>query len=273
MKNHLTSNAPTDPALLNAVVAAAQAAGAKLLETFSADARPADRPAIGAALARNEAAVGDALRAELTTLRPDAQWAEEAHETSPLPPGAWWVVDTVEGNINHLHGLPQWGVTITLVSDELPVLSVVHQPMGARTYTAVRGAGAFLNSTQLHASAKSALNAALVVTGQAAAGQVQTYEAIGASITAMLHHALLVGAVVPSTFPLLAVASGQNDVFWQYAPVLSGIAAGILFVQEAGGVVSRIDGTAWHPGSPDILATAPELHGAAVKVLGSIPQR
>lgn len=66
----------------------------------------------------------------------------------------------------------------------------------------------------------------VVGTGQADAGQADTYRRIGDSITVMLHAALMVRAEVPSTFPALLVAAGHNDAFWQYPPNLPGVAAG-----------------------------------------------
>jgi len=161
-------------------------------------------------------------------------------------------------------------VTVTLLRDGQPVLAVVRQPVGDLTYTAVRGAGSYLNGQRLRVSAKTSLNAAIGVTGQAEAGQDDTYRRIGESVTAMLGHALLVRAFVPSTFPMLLVAAGQNDVFWQYEPVLPGVAAGALLITEAGGTVSRIDGSPWSPGSPDILAAAPALHQAAAGALAAV---
>jgi myo-inositol-1(or 4)-monophosphatase len=86
----------------------------------------------------------------------------------------------------------------------------------------------------------------------------------------MLSRALLVRASVPSTFPMLLVAAGHNDIFWQYEPVLPGVAAGVLLITEAGGTVSRIDGSPWNPGSPDILAAAPAVHHAAIGALAAI---
>jgi len=59
-------------------------------------------------------------------------------------------------------------------------------------------------------------------------------------------------------------------VFWQYEPVLPGVAAGALMITEAGGVVTRIDGTPWTPGADTILVTTPALHPAAVDVLAAI---
>jgi myo-inositol-1(or 4)-monophosphatase len=150
------------------------------------------------------------------------------------------------------------------------VLAVVRQPVGDLTYTAVLGGGAHLNGRPLRTSAKTSLDAAIAVTGQAEAGQGGTYRRIGESVTAMLGQALLVRAFVPSTFPMLLVATGQNDVFWQYEPVLPGVAAGALLITEAGGTVSRIDGSAWSPGSPDILAAAPALHRSAAGALATV---
>jgi myo-inositol-1(or 4)-monophosphatase len=69
---------------------------------------------------------------------------------------------------------------------------------------------------------------------------------------------------------MLLVATGQHEVFWQYAPVLPGVAAGVLLVSEAGGIVSRVDGSPWQPGSPDILVAAPGVHVAAVAALREI---
>lgn len=256
--------------LLPDVVRIATEAGARLASRFSPDARVRDAESLRSAIRANEAAVASDLRAELTALRADAGWLEGDLETTALPRGQWWVVDAVEGNVNHVHGLGDWCVTATLVRDGQPVLAVVRQPVGDRTYTAVLGAGASLNGTPLRVSAKQHLETAIAATGQAEAGQTGTYRRIGDSITAMLGSALLVRASVPSTFPLLLVAAGQVDLFWQFAPTLPGIAGGILVATEAGAVVSRVDGAPWRPGSTDVLVSAPAVHRAAVAVLSTV---
>jgi myo-inositol-1(or 4)-monophosphatase len=257
-----------DRALLAAVTTAAQEAGAQLLEVYSPQARPASRQDLFAAGRRNEEVSLAVLTPALAAARPGARWVGDDQETTTLPPGEWWSVDAVEGNVNHVHGRPEWCVSIALIRDGVPALAVVRQPAGDLTYTAVRGGGAFVNSQPLHTSAKTSLDAAIVVTGQAEAGQDDTYRRIGESITAMLSRALLVRATVPSTFPLLDVAAGQADVFWQYEPVLPGIAPGALLVTEAGGIVTDLRGEPWTPGAPDVLAAAPALHAAALDVLG-----
>lgn len=256
-----------DAQVLAAVVEVTRQAGLRLLTHYDPAARPGSRAEMVAAGRRNEDSSLDGLREALESARPGAGWVAEDQETVPLPPGEWWTVDAVEGNVNHVHGLPAWCVTVTLLRDQAPVLAAVYQPVGDLTYTAVAGGGAFLNGQRLHTSAKTDLDAAITVTGQAETGQDDTYRRIGDSVTAMLARALMVRAAVPSTFPLLLVATGQNDVFWQYQPVLPGIAAGILLASEAGGTVSRVDGSPWAPGSNDVLVAAPALHAAAVEVL------
>ncbi|HVU69215.1 MAG TPA: inositol monophosphatase [Ktedonobacteraceae bacterium] len=277
MKEYTTPQPSTDTpataedrALLAKVIEAVHDAGSRLLALYSPEDRPSNRQEMATAGQRGEEASRGGLQTALTAARPQARWVEEEQETTALPSGEWWVVDAMEGGVNLVHGLPEWCVSATLLRENVPVLAAVYQPIGDLTYTAIRGGGAYLNGKPLHTSTKVDLAMAIVTTGQAEAGQAETYRRIGDSVTAMLHSALLVRATVPSTFPLLQVASGHHDVFWQYEPVLPGIAAGALFITEAGGIVSDIQGNPWQPGSPDFLATSPRLHAAAVEVLATV---
>jgi fructose-1,6-bisphosphatase/inositol monophosphatase family enzyme len=128
--------------LLPSVVKAATAAGDRLMAEFSPFARPASRADMAAVGRHTEDLVLAELRPALASLRPAAGWADEDREATPLPPGELWVVDAVEGAVNYVHGMPEWGVTVTLMRDSQPALAVVRQPVGDLTYTAVRGAGA-----------------------------------------------------------------------------------------------------------------------------------
>ncbi|MFC8177275.1 inositol monophosphatase family protein [Rhodococcus sp. NPDC057297] len=255
--------------LLSQVEEVAHAAGETLLTLFDPDSRPTDRTQLFDAMRRNEDAVSG-LRDELASLRPSAQWLPDTLSSTSLPDGEWWVVDAVEGNVNHVHGSGEWCVTVTLVVDGAPTLTVVRQPIGDRTYTAVTGGGAYLGTTELHVARKRDLADAVALTGQAEHGQTDTHQAISRSVEALLGQSLLVRATVPSTFPLLSVAAGHADIFWQYRPTLPGVAAGLLLATEAGGIATRIDGTPWHPGSADILVSNRSLAQQASATLSSI---
>ncbi len=166
--------------------------------------------------------------------------------------------------------MDDWCVTATLVRDDTPVLTAVYLPMTGDLYTEIRGAGAHLNGVRLQVSAKTELGTALVGTGQARPGEdKETYRRIGRSVTAMLEGALVVRVSVPATLQLIHVAAGRMDVFWQYSQVRSGLLAGALLVEEAGGVISDTHGRPWSLTSDDFLAAAPGQHTSAVGVLSA----
>jgi myo-inositol-1(or 4)-monophosphatase len=272
MTNIARIPAPEDEALLQVAVAAVQSAGSHLKERFSTDTpRFQSFADVVKAIHANDEASLAFLREPLLAARSGAQWVEEEDQGGELPPGEWWITDPVEGNINHIHGLADWGLTATLVRDNLPVLTAIHLPLSGSTYTAVRGGGAWLDGARLHVSTKTELNAALVGTGQAKPGEDgDTFRRIGQSVTAMLEAGLVLRVSVPATLQLVHIAAGRMDVFWQYSQVRSGLVAGALLVEEAGGAISDTHGRPWRLGSEDFLASAPGLHSAAVEVLSGI---
>ncbi|MFS8204266.1 inositol monophosphatase family protein [Streptomyces sp. CWNU-52B] len=254
--------------VLDHAVTVVKAAGELLRERHDVAARPGDLDEIVRAIDANDAAVLSIVERPLLTARPGSRWAEDELAGGALPDGEWWVVDTAEGNINHIHGMDEWAVTATLVRDNTPVLTVVHLPLTGDTYTALKGGGAHLNGEPLRASAKTDLRAALVGTGQAKPGEDEAaLRRMGATVTDMLLSALVVRVSVPATLQLIHVASGRMDAFWQFSDVRSGLLPGALLVSEAGGTVTDTEGEPWSPASRDFLAAAPGLHIRAVEVL------
>ncbi|MFE9404298.1 inositol monophosphatase family protein [Streptomyces sp. NPDC006530] len=263
-----SSDAVSDAQLLAGTVAAVKAAGSALRERFGGVVPYRTREELMSALAANDEAALDVLRPRLTALRPGARWVEEELAGGALPPGEWWVVDPAEGNVNHLHGLPEWGVTATLVRENQPVLTAVHLPLTGETYTAVEGGGAQLDGRPLRVSPTADLALALVATSQARPDEAEAVtRRIGSSITAMLLDALVVRTSVPATLHLLNVAAGRMDAFWQFAGARADLLPGALLVQEAGGRVSDAEGRPWTTDSESLLAAAPGVHADAVATL------
>jgi myo-inositol-1(or 4)-monophosphatase len=249
-----------DLALLAAVSAAVNAAGAVLLDRFSTENRVDDLDALLAAIRDNDDASIAVLRPALEHLRPEARWDDDEEGNGSLGAGEWWVADAAEGNVNHIHGGANWGVTATLVRDDVPVVTAVFLPALGQTFTGVRGGGAFLNGSPITVSAKSELTAALVGTGQAKPGEApEVRRQMSASLDRMLDAALLVSATVPATLQLVQVAAGHTDAFWQYGQIRSGLVAGALLVQEAHGAVIDTTGAPWTLTSSDFVATTPGL--------------
>ncbi|MFD7027755.1 inositol monophosphatase family protein [Streptomyces sp. NPDC059917] len=263
-----TATAAVTDAFLSEVTAAVKTAGLILLDRFTPQARGVSLEEVVAEIHANDDAVLAVLREPLLRARPGSRWAEDELAGGALPAGEWWVVDPAEGNINHVHGMSDWAVTATLVRDNHPVLTVVHLPLTADTYTAVAGGGAHLNGRPLKVSAKTDLGAALIGTGQAKPGEDEaTFRRIGDSVTAMLINGLVVRVSVPATMQLIHVAAGRTDAFWQFSDVRSGLVAGALLVSEAGGTVTDLAGAPWSTASGDFLAAAPGLHRATLDIL------
>ncbi|MFJ1704880.1 inositol monophosphatase family protein [Kitasatospora sp. NPDC088346] len=263
-----TDAALSDADLLDRTADAVRAAGAALRERFGEVVRYGSREELMAALAVNDNAALAILRPALTELRPQARWVEDELDGGALPAGEWWVVDPAEGNVNHLHALPEWAVTATLVRDNRPVLTVVHLPLTGETYTARTGGGAHLDGRPLHVSSTADLGLGIVATSQARPDEdEQVVRRVGASITAMLFDALVVRVAVPATLHLVNVAAGRIDAFWQFAGARADLLPGALLVTEAGGTISDAGGRPWTPQSGSFLAAAPGIHAQAVATL------
>ncbi|MEU6093178.1 inositol monophosphatase family protein [Streptomyces sp. NPDC047085] len=263
-----TAGSASDADLLAQTAIAVRAAASALRERFGDVVRYQNREELMRALAANDDAVLDVLRPRLTLLRPDARLVEDELAGGALPPGEWWVLDPAEGNVNHLHALPEWAVTATLVRDNQPVLTAVHLPLTGETYTALAGAGAHLDGRPLHVSQTTNLGLSLVATSQARPDEDEkVVRRIGSSITAMLFDALVVRTSVPATLHLLNVAAGRIDAFWQFAGARADLLPGALLVAEAGGQISDAEGRPWTPESESFLAAAPGVHTEAVTTL------
>ncbi|MFJ8162383.1 inositol monophosphatase family protein [Streptomyces sp. NPDC096136] len=262
-----TGSAP-DADLLARTVSAVRTAGSALRERFGEAVRHDTREELMRALAANDDTALDILRPRLTGLRPTAGWVEDELDGGALPPGEWWVVDPAEGNVNHLHALPEWAVTATLVRENQPVLTAVHLPLTGETYTALAGAGAHLDGRPLHVSQTAHLDLGIVATSQARPDEdEEVVRRVGASITAMLFDALVVRTSVPATLHLTNVAAGRADAFWQFAGARADLLPGALLVREAGGRISDAEGRPWTLQSNSFLAAAPGVHAQAVSTL------
>ena len=256
-----------DRELLAATATAVRHAGTRMLRRYSPGSRQAGLTDLLTNLHDNDTAVAETLRPALAEIRPEARWLDDEHGSGPLPAGEWWLVDPVGGNVNAVHGMPDWNIGVSLVRDGRPVLAVVCFPVPDETFTALEGGGTFLDGVPVRVSGKTSLDGALAGTGQAQPGQdAALLDRMGASFAAMAKEALHVRISVPVSQQLAQVAAGRLDLHWQLDNVRSH-AAGVLLVQEAGGVVTDFDGDPWKLTSRSYLAAAPGVHAAALAAL------
>jgi myo-inositol-1(or 4)-monophosphatase len=153
-----------------------------------------------------------------------------------------WIVDPLDGTTNFLHGYPQYAVSIGCIADGRLAAGVVHDVCRKRTYTATRGGGAFEGGTRLSVSPVTEPRLALVGTGF-------PFKALDKLPQYLSQFAAVLGATSgirragSAALDLADVAAGRLDVFWELHLASWDVAAGTLLIREAGGVVTRPDGS------------------------------
>ncbi|MCC5947093.1 MAG: inositol monophosphatase [Nitriliruptoraceae bacterium] len=184
------------------------------------------------------------LSEERTTIAPDTTWT--------------WIVDPIDGTSNYICRLPYWCVSVALAYEGVPVLGVVDAPVLGRRYLAERGAGAEVVSrnTSLDGADDTERHRTLAVRGATdwrdpANAHVPVMLTTGTARAARGAGLALNPRVMGSTaLDLAIVAEGVAASSVARIPKVWDIAAGVLLVEEAGGVVSHLDEPPMFPLSP-----------------------
>ncbi|HLZ44436.1 MAG TPA: inositol monophosphatase family protein [Gemmatimonadales bacterium] len=153
-----------------------------------------------------------------------------------------WIVDPLDGTTNFLHGYPQYAVSIACLADGKLVAGVIHDVCRQRTFKATRGGGAYEEDTRLSVSAVTEPRYALIGTGFPFR-TLNLLPAFLAQFAAVIGASSGVRRAGSAALDLADVAAGRLDGFWEQHLASWDIAAGVLLIREAGGVVTRLDGT------------------------------
>ncbi|MSQ67919.1 MAG: inositol monophosphatase [Gammaproteobacteria bacterium] len=216
----------------------------------------------------------DAETAAIDTLRaayPDHQFLGEESGGSGHSDFVW-LIDPLDGTTNYLHGYPQVAVSIALEFRGEVQQAVVYDPLRDELFTATRGSGAQLNNRRLRVSHCRSLETALLATGFPLRDD-RLIEPYLLSFAKFLHRVDDVRQTGSAALDLAYVAAGRLDGFWEFGLKPWDIAAGLLLVQEAGGLVS-----APYPGQNlmrqgDIVAATPKIFPTMLEVLREHPVR
>ncbi len=179
----------------------------------------------------------------------------------PGPPNLTWVVDPLDGTTNFLHAYPMYAVSIAAMMDGQPVAAVVADVVREVTYRAVAGAGAWCGERRLAVSTIAEPALALIGTGfpfkAPASARIAEYLA---QFTRVLHASSGIRRAGSAALDLAHVAEGRLDGFWEIGLAAWDIAAGVLLVREAGGVVTDFAGQPASIAPGDFVAGSPAMH-------------
>ncbi|MCA1629942.1 MAG: inositol monophosphatase [Acidobacteria bacterium] len=176
-----------------------------------------------------------------------------------------WIIDPLDGTTNYAHGYPCFCVSVALERAGEIVIGVVYDPTREEVFAAERGGGATLNARRIRVSDVEDLNAAMICTGFPY--DVRDRGDFARHFRNFIMTAQAVRRDGSAALDLAYVASGRFDGFWEEGLRAWDVAAGKLLVEEAGGRVSRYDGTEFRIYEPPILASNGLLHDAMMRVL------
>ena len=136
-----------------------------------------------------------------------------------------WIIDPIDGTVNFLHGIPHFAISIALKSNGEIVSGLIFDPIKDELFFAEKNSGAFFNNHRIRVSKKNEINECLFATGGKLKNELEIpYRKSGCAALDMAY-----------------VASGRYDGYFQHNLNIWDIAAGIILIKEAGGVINEID--------------------------------
>lgn len=200
----------------------------------------------------------------LTALIPEAGFITEEDETRTRGERYNWVIDPLDGTTNYLHGVPCFATSVALLEDNVPVLGVIYEINLRECFYAWAGGGAWCNGSRIRVSRTPELKSALLGTGfpYSDHGMLKPYLALFADLMQCTRGLRRPGSAATD---LAYVACGRYDAFYEYGLHAWDVAAGIVLVQEAGGVVSDFAGGDTSLFRQRIIAGTPGVHAELLR--------
>lgn len=170
-----------------------------------------------------------------------------------------FVIDPLDGTTNFLHGYPEYAVSVGVTVDGVPTAGAIIDVALDETFTAALGGGAFVNGQPITVSPIDDPGRALIGTGFPFTNpdDVGPY---AAALERVMRNAAGVRRAGAAALDLVAVAAGRFEAFWENRLSPWDIAAGIVIVREAGGVVTDLNGAPCEVRKTGVVAGNPVMH-------------
>ncbi len=179
-----------------------------------------------------------------------------------------WVIDPIDGTTNFIHGMPHFAISIACVIKGQISHGVVLDPIKREEFTASRGRGAMLNGRRIRVSPRRGLDGALIGTGIPFNGyaleHIEPYLACLKEIAGQTAGIRRPGS---AALDLAYVAAGRFDGFWEMNLKPWDVAAGILLVKEAGGLLSDFKGGANYFEQGNLVCGTPKVFKPILQIV------
>lgn len=178
-----------------------------------------------------------------------------------------WIIDPIDGTRNFIHGFPHFAISIAVAHKNKLEHGVIYDPIRQELFTASRGKGAHLNERRIRVSQRKHLGECLLGTGFAYRHVTNDH-----TIPSRILHGIIpvcgdIRRAGAATLDLAYVACGRLDGFWELGLHIWDIAAGILLVKEAGGMVCDPSGGENYLKTGNIVAANPAIMRQFLKTI------
>ena len=193
---------------------------------------------------------------------------EEGGTQQGKNPDYEWIIDPLDGTTNFIHGVPHFSISIACKYKGQLEHGVVLDPVKREEFTASRGRGASLNGRRLRVSSRRTLEGALIGTGIPFSGYA--FDNISAYLSCVQEIAGQTAGIRrcgSAALDLAYVAAGRFDAFWEMNLNEWDIAAGILLVKEAGGLVSDFNGGQTYMDTGHIVVGSPKVFKPILQIV------
>lgn len=214
------------------------------------------------------------LRSRIGEIYPD-HWilseemdgGQDCFEMMRNPPGGYgWIIDPIDGTINFIHGIPHFSVSIGIMKDGRLLHGIVYNPVNRELFHATAGCGAYLNRKRIWAKNDRNMDNALLATGfQASDWREGSVAAAQVGQTAGVSRSVRIFGA--ASLDMCMVANGRITGFWHDGLYPWDVAAGLLIVREAGGMVTNVQGEPYVLSDKSLVASNPVLQDKLLTLL------
>ena len=176
-----------------------------------------------------------------------------------------WIIDPLDGTTNFAHGYPCFCVTLALEHEGKIVIGVTFDPTRNELFAAEKGQGATLNNKPIRVSETDKIGDSLIVTGFPY--DFKQKENFARHLTDFLLSSRGVRRDGSAAIDMAYVACGRFDGFWEEGLNAWDVAAGVLLIEEAGGIVTYYDRSPFSIYSPPICARNSLIHQEMLQII------
>ena len=177
-----------------------------------------------------------------------------------------WIVDPLDGTTNFLHGIPHFAISLALEREGTLVAGVIYNPITDELFFGERGQGAYGPGGRLRVAGRDRLSEAVLACG-APHGERKGRAEFLTKTEKLLPNIAGLRRFGAASLDLAFVAAGRFDAFWERGLAAWDMAAGIVLVREAGGLVSDLTNRQRMLETGDVIAGNEFIHAALLKEL------